>query len=206
MFFNFISKDYFRPNDSPMRSVLPASRMEIERFNEEDDIMIVEETSISAHNSCSKPSSSASSFKNKYASEFGNNDFNFDDCEIIVDTEKSQRFSIFLLFYLLISNLFSYFILYTYYFSKQDKNLLKNKTKAYFSPKSNLATLDTSTKIKKNIEVLTKQNKKSVVCICKNIYTYIHIYIFFLRACILIYTVFLGLCKLLYMYSLNLPI
>lgn len=74
-----------------MRSVSPASRMEIENFNEEDDIMIVEEPSVST-DSRSKPSSSASSFKiNKYASEFRNNDF--DNCEIIVNTEKSRRFS-----------------------------------------------------------------------------------------------------------------
>lgn len=73
-----------------MRSVSP-SRMEIENFNEEDDIMIVEEPSVSAHDSRSKPSSSASAFKiNKYASEFRND---FDNCEIIVNTEKSRRFS-----------------------------------------------------------------------------------------------------------------
>lgn len=74
--------------------------------------MIVEETSISARDSHSKPSSSAS-FKNKYASEIRNNDFDF-DCEIIVNTEKSQRFSIFLLFSFIISNLSSYLFHFIY--------------------------------------------------------------------------------------------
>ncbi|KAL6424190.1 hypothetical protein ACFW04_009804 [Cataglyphis niger] len=76
------------PNDSPMRSVQPASRIEIEKFDEEDDIMIVE-ASTSAHNSRSKELPSTSSFRDKYASEFPDNDFDFDDCEII-RIEKSR--------------------------------------------------------------------------------------------------------------------
>ncbi|XP_011255186.1 recQ-mediated genome instability protein 1 isoform X2 [Camponotus floridanus] len=129
------------PNNSPTRSVSPASRMEIENFNEEDNnIMIVEEVSVSAHDFRSKPLSFASSSKiNKDASEFRNNDF--DNCEIIVNTEKSR--------------------------SKQNKNLSKDEIKAYSSPKfgSNLATHDTSKKIKTNMETLTKQNEKFMASI-----------------------------------------
>lgn len=74
--------------------------------------MIIEETSVSTHDSRNKPSS-ASSFKNKYASEFCNNDFH--NCEIIVNTEKSRRFSslYFFSFFYIISNFriyLSYFI------------------------------------------------------------------------------------------------
>lgn len=79
-----------------MRPVHPASRVEIEKFDEEDDIMIIE-ASTSAHNSRSKQPPSASSFRNKYASEFPDNDFDFDDCEII-RTEKSRRFFNFISF------------------------------------------------------------------------------------------------------------
>ncbi|XP_029675864.1 recQ-mediated genome instability protein 1-like isoform X1 [Formica exsecta] len=132
------------PNDSPMRPVHPTSRVEIEKFGEKDDIMIVEETSISAHDSRNKQPPSTSSFRNEYASEFLDNDFDFDDCEIMVRTEKSR--------------------------SQQDENLSKNETKAYSSPlmpKSKLTNHNTLKKVKTNISIagLTKQNEKSVASV-----------------------------------------
>ncbi|EFN69074.1 Protein RMI1-like protein [Camponotus floridanus] len=50
---------------------------------------------------------------------------------------------------------------------KQNKNLSKDEIKAYSSPKfgSNLATHDTSKKIKTNMETLTKQNEKFMASI-----------------------------------------
>ncbi|KAL6424189.1 hypothetical protein ACFW04_009804 [Cataglyphis niger] len=132
------------PNDSPMRSVQPASRIEIEKFDEEDDIMIVE-ASTSAHNSRSKELPSTSSFRDKYASEFPDNDFDFDDCEII-RIEKSR--------------------------SQQDEIL--SKTKEYslpLMPKSKLTTNDTVKKVKTNISTaaLTNQNKKSVASVSSTV-------------------------------------
>lgn len=76
---------------------LPTSQMEVEEFGEEDDIIIVEEgeaASTSARDSRSKPLSSAKSIRDKNASQFPDDDFDFDDCEILVRPEKSQRFSI----------------------------------------------------------------------------------------------------------------
>lgn len=84
------------PSDPPRTSLraLPTSQMEVEEFGEEDDIIIVEEgeaASTSARDSRSKPLSSAKSIRDKNASQFPDDDFDFDDCEILVRPEKSQR-------------------------------------------------------------------------------------------------------------------
>lgn len=132
------------PNESFTRSAVSASdkdRMEIEQFNNQDDIIIIEEeTSNSTYESRNKLPLSASVFKDKYASEFSNNDFDFDDYEIVIDAEKSR--------------------------SQQAKSLPKNETKAHPSslmPKSKLPTPGISREVERNIskEGLTKQNKKS---------------------------------------------
>ncbi|RLU20710.1 hypothetical protein DMN91_007323 [Ooceraea biroi] len=81
------------PSNPPTRSLraLPVSRMAVEEFNGEDDIM-VEEASTSACNSRSKPLSSANSLGNKSASEFPDDDFDFDDYEMIVEpVNQSQQ-------------------------------------------------------------------------------------------------------------------
>lgn len=136
------------PNDSFTRSAVSTSdrdQMEIEQFNNENDIMIIEEeTSNSAHKSRNKSLPSASTSKDKYASEFLTNDFNFDDYEIVVDAEKSR--------------------------SQQDKSLAKSETKAHSSSlmsKSKLPTPNTLMEVEKNIsrEGLTKQNKKSAASV-----------------------------------------
>lgn len=166
--FSFIiPSGHFRSHDSSTRPVLSASRIEIEKFDNKDDIMIVEETSNSAHASRNKLPPSANTFENEYASEFLNNDFNLDDYEITVNTEKSRRFFIFISFSLYHFK-FIFVFIYFIFHSQQDENLSKSETKAHSSslvPKSKLTTPDTLMEVEKNIsvEVLTKQNKKSAV-------------------------------------------
>ncbi|XP_072762932.1 recQ-mediated genome instability protein 1 isoform X2 [Anoplolepis gracilipes] len=130
-------------NNSLTKSVPSTSRMEINKFDERNNVMLAEETSTSTHDSRNKPSSSASSFNNKYASEFLS-DFDFDDCEITVNTEKSR--------------------------SQKDKNLPKSESKVYSSPlmpKSKLTTHNAPKEMKKNISIdaLRKQNEKSVTSV-----------------------------------------
>ncbi|XP_032663274.1 recQ-mediated genome instability protein 1-like isoform X2 [Odontomachus brunneus] len=71
----------------PLR-VLPSSRVKTGGFEEEDDLMIIEETSISAQNSRNEPSFPAKSCKNEDITDFPDDDFDFNDCEIIVNTES----------------------------------------------------------------------------------------------------------------------
>lgn len=86
-----IPSDHSRSNeDSLMRPlrVLPSSRMKTEGFEEEDDLIIIEETSISAQNSRDKPSLPAKSCKNEDITDFPDDDFDFNDCEMMVKTES----------------------------------------------------------------------------------------------------------------------
>lgn len=67
--------------------------METEEIND-DDIRIIEEPSTSTHNFRSKPPPPTSSSKNQNFSEFPDDDFDFDDCDVIIKTKESQRFLI----------------------------------------------------------------------------------------------------------------
>lgn len=70
----------------PLR-VLPSSRI-TEDFEEEEDLVVVEETLISEQNSRSKPSFSPKSCKNKDIADFPDDDFDFNDCKMMVKTES----------------------------------------------------------------------------------------------------------------------
>lgn len=74
----------------PLR-VLPTLRMETEGFKEEEeDIMIVEDMSTSLRDSCGRPPLPANSYKNENIAEFPDDDFDFDDCDII-ETKELRR-------------------------------------------------------------------------------------------------------------------
>lgn len=68
------------------------SPMETEKIDE-DDLMIIEEASTSTH-VFRKPPPPTSSLKNQNLLEFPDDDFDFDDCDIVIKTKESQRFSI----------------------------------------------------------------------------------------------------------------
>jgi hypothetical protein len=70
--------------------------MEVEEIDDDDDIIIIKETSTSARDSHSKQLPSTSFARNESVSEFPDEDFDFDDCEIIVEPKTSQRFSIYI--------------------------------------------------------------------------------------------------------------
>lgn len=100
-----ILSNYYRPSDPPIRPsrILP-SRMKTDR---EDNIMMIEEASTSSCDFRSKPLLPASSIKNQNCSEFPDDDFDFDDCDII-EIEGSRRFPIFAFFSVS-------FLIYIYY-------------------------------------------------------------------------------------------
>lgn len=77
------------PSDPPVNPsrVLP-SPMETEKIDE-DDLMIIEEASTSTH-VFRKPSPPTNSFKNQNLLEFPDDDFDFDDCDIVIKTKESQ--------------------------------------------------------------------------------------------------------------------
>jgi len=59
---------------------------------DKDDITIIEQTSISTYDFHSKSPPPMSAIKNQNFSEFPDEDFNFDDCDIINTIKESQRF------------------------------------------------------------------------------------------------------------------
>lgn len=63
--------------------------METEEFEEEDDVMIVEEIPASVHDSRDKLPVPTSSYENENI-EFPDDDFDFNDCEII-ETKRLPR-------------------------------------------------------------------------------------------------------------------
>jgi len=77
--------------------------METKKIDEKDDITIIEQTSISTHDFHSKSPPPMSSIKNKNSLEFPDEDFDFDDCDIINKIKESQRF-------------FIHFYAFSYYF------------------------------------------------------------------------------------------
>ncbi|XP_025995661.1 recQ-mediated genome instability protein 1 isoform X2 [Solenopsis invicta] len=80
------------------------SRTETEK-NDKRDIMIIEEASTSTRNFHDKQPLSTSSIKNQNFSEFPDDDFDFDDCNVIIKTNELQ--------------------------SQQNENSLKKKTEMY---------------------------------------------------------------------------
>ncbi|XP_014467872.1 PREDICTED: recQ-mediated genome instability protein 1-like isoform X2 [Dinoponera quadriceps] len=83
---NWSSKD---PPVRPIRT-LPTSRMEIDGF-EDNDITIVEERSTFACSSRMKSSLPTKSSKKKDVTDFPDDDFAFDDCKIITESQVSQE-------------------------------------------------------------------------------------------------------------------
>jgi len=65
--------------------------MEVQEIDNDNDVIIIEETSTSACDSHSKQLPSTSSARSESISEFPEEDFDFDDCEIMVKPKKSQR-------------------------------------------------------------------------------------------------------------------
>lgn len=66
--------------------------METEK-TDEDDLMIIEEASTSTH-VFRKPLPPMSSLKNQNLLEFPDDDFDFDDCDVVIKTKESERFPI----------------------------------------------------------------------------------------------------------------
>lgn len=83
-------------------------RTEIEETDEKDNIMIIEEASTSTHD-FGKSVPSTSSLKNQNFVEFPDDDFDFDDDDIIMKTNESERFpihaSVFIIFDIYLSYL-----------------------------------------------------------------------------------------------------
>lgn len=84
------------------------SRTETEK-NDKRDIMIIEEASTSTRNFHDKQPLSTSSIKNQNFSEFPDDDFDFDDCNVIIKTNELQRF---------LASMHFYIIFYIHYRSK----------------------------------------------------------------------------------------
>jgi len=90
--------------------------METKKIDKKDDITTIEQTSISTYDFHSKSPPLMSSIKNQNFLEFPDEDFNFDDCDIIINKIKeSQRFFTHLYIF---SFIFNVHLLYLYiYFS-----------------------------------------------------------------------------------------
>ncbi|KAG5347071.1 RMI1 protein, partial [Acromyrmex charruanus] len=125
-------------NDFPTRSSrISPSQMETKKVAEDDRTTVEQTTSIL--NFHSKLSLSTKSIQNQNFSEFPDDDFDLDDCDIIIKTKESQ--------------------------SQQGENPLMNKTKTCLSlkPPTKLTNRNASIEVKKSTSMKAAQNEKSVV-------------------------------------------
>jgi len=160
-----VSSNHSRPSDYTLRpSQVLLSRMETKKIDKKDDI--IEQTSISTYDFHSK-SPPMSSIKNTNFSEFPDDDFNFDDCDIINKIKESQRFfypflCIFILFSIYIYCIYI-FIFHSTFFSQQENPL---KSKIETCPSSVMPmklTNNVPMKVEKCTSMKIAQNEKSMV-------------------------------------------
>ncbi|XP_071564805.1 recQ-mediated genome instability protein 1 isoform X1 [Temnothorax nylanderi] len=125
------TKESQRPSDSP-------SRIETKKIDDSDIIIIIDDAPTSTCNFRSKSPPPTSSHKNQNFLEFPDDDFDFDDCNVIIKTKESQ--------------------------SQQGGNPLKNKIKtcAPIVPLLESTNRNSPMEVEKCISTKALQNEKSM--------------------------------------------